>query len=298
MNTPTAEAPTQKHAVWIWGLLGAAALLYLVTLRAGHRAGDFAMFLMHAQNLVTGQPYAETAFLWNPLSPSVGTVGYPAGAPLLYAPIVALLGLNFPALKAVGIFCFLGALAALSTLIRRVLPLGWTVAWVGLVAAMPYFWDIKDNVLSDLPALLWIALALAGTVSLRNSDDPDSISRGAWVGVAMGLAVASRTAAIPIVPAFVLSGMLARRSWIPGRAVWAGLVAFVVVFAGCTIAFPIEADGGDSYLALLIETASSPGLLIAAVIENVKYYLLAVLVYIVFGNGYVGVLSMAVAGLV
>ncbi len=47
-------------------VLGIAAW-HLLTIRAGHDWGDdFSLYIHHAKNIVEGQPYADTGYLYNP----------------------------------------------------------------------------------------------------------------------------------------------------------------------------------------------------------------------------------------
>ena len=86
--------PASRRASLLW--LAIALLLiavwYALTLREGHAwGGDNAMYLLHARNLLSGMPYTDTGYLYNPASGRF-PVSYPPVFPLLLAPLVALFG--------------------------------------------------------------------------------------------------------------------------------------------------------------------------------------------------------------
>ena len=69
------------------------AVFYLSTIREGHDWGDdFSQYILHAENLASGAPYAPTRYLYNPDDPVTGPQQYPPGFPIALAPIVWTLG--------------------------------------------------------------------------------------------------------------------------------------------------------------------------------------------------------------
>src|SRR5215218_8467038 len=79
------------HAIlvpWIRPLLLVLLITYfvlaIVTMDGGHAWGDdWAQYILHARNLLTGAPYGETGYIFNPDNPSVGPSTYPPGVPFL-----------------------------------------------------------------------------------------------------------------------------------------------------------------------------------------------------------------------
>lgn len=93
-------------------LLVLIAIFYASTLRAGHIWGDdFAMYI-HAQNIVQGQPYAETGYIFNAAA-TVSPRMCPPVFPLLLAPLFRLYGLNLMPMKLEQVIFFVLALAAI-----------------------------------------------------------------------------------------------------------------------------------------------------------------------------------------
>ncbi len=270
-------------------------VFYGLTLRDGHRAGDFAMFAMHTKNLVEGHPYADTPFLWNPYTPSVGTAGYPAGTAILLSPVYAFAGLNLAGFKWIMILCFLGALLIFTQLFNdRLTPLQqW--AWFLVVGLIPYFWDIKDNVQSDLPFLLFVALSLWCIHHLYPQGE--QAVKWAWVldtALALTLASMTRSAGFVLIPAFLVYDLWARKSWIPSRQFLISVGLFAVFFWLQGLYFHIE--GGVGYGELVAQNLSSFGAILAIIVENVKYYILACTINIILENGYLSILKFGLAG--
>ncbi|MBK8343170.1 MAG: hypothetical protein IPL12_07480 [Bacteroidetes bacterium] len=89
-------------------LLFVVAIFSLITMNSFHAWGDdFAMYLMHAENIATGKPYAETGFIYNDLAPTYAPQSYPPGFPLLLAIVQPFFGLNFLAYKIYILLFFL-----------------------------------------------------------------------------------------------------------------------------------------------------------------------------------------------
>jgi 4-amino-4-deoxy-L-arabinose transferase-like glycosyltransferase len=132
-----------------------------VSTRGGHALGDdFTMYINHARNIAEGKPYGATGYIYNPDYPGIGPKTYPPGFPLLLAPVYKIFGLNFEALKLVGIIT-----AWLSVLLfyfywRKELPTAPLLLLLAVLAFSPVICFLKDNIISDLPFLCWVALTL------------------------------------------------------------------------------------------------------------------------------------------
>ena len=85
-------------AVFLAGLL----FFFAIELTPGiHSDGtDWAMYVMHARNIVTGHPYAETGYVFQRESTTEeGANAYPSGVPLLLVPLYALKGFDLKLFK-------------------------------------------------------------------------------------------------------------------------------------------------------------------------------------------------------
>jgi len=187
----------------MWRIAVLVGLFYLATIRAGHDWGDdFALYIQHARNIAAHIPYSETGYIYNPHNPAIGPRAYPPGFPLLLAPVVAVFGLELVPMKVVIVLCFLGALLMLPRVFQRDLPPRFTAAFILVLGLNPYFWDFKDEVLSDIPFLFFTLLSLY------------AFQRGRKVplaGLAAAAAIATRTLGVVLIPCFIVSDLLQLR---------------------------------------------------------------------------------------
>jgi hypothetical protein len=106
--------------------------------------------------------------------------------PLMLAPVYAVFGLDLMPMKWVGILSFLGALVLTALLFRRFLSPLYLGVLLALLGLNPYFWRLKDAVLSDLPFFFFTYLALYLLQHQPDLDRPRS--RTALHAVAFGAA--------------------------------------------------------------------------------------------------------------
>ena len=196
----------------MWRVAGLVGLVYLATLRPGqHWGDDFAQYVHHARNLATGTPYAETGYIYNLHNPAIGPRSYPPGFPVLLAPLVKVFGLDFRPMKMLVVVCFVGVLLLMPQVFRRDLPTPYLVALILVMGLNPYFWDIKDDVISDIPFLFFTLLSL---YCFQRVEDPDSRRRtthAVLAGVAAYASVATRVLGVVLIPCFLLHDLLRQR---------------------------------------------------------------------------------------
>jgi hypothetical protein len=134
-------------------------VFYISTIRSGHYWGDdFSLYISHARNIVEGRPYADTGYIYNPHN-VIAPRAYPPVYPLLIAPVYKLWGLNLTAMKVEIILIFLLALFVIYLTFQSELQWPYLPALIALIGFNPQFWLFKDNVISDLPFLLFIYLS-------------------------------------------------------------------------------------------------------------------------------------------
>lgn len=241
----------------------AIGVFFLATLRDGHVWGDdFSQYIGHARNIVRGEPYAETGYIYNPRNTVVGPRLYPPGFPVMLAPVVGAFGLDLRPMKILVLAFFVGSLLVMIPLFRRLLPPSFVACLVLIVGLNPYFWEFKDYVLSDLPFLF---LVLVSLLLFTRADEGAGTARQRMrlvvlSGVAAYAAYATRTLAVVLIPCYLGHDLLRHRR-ISGNAIRA--VAVVVALAAVQHAVWLY-DG--SYL----EQSLSP---LAAARQNVPAYL-------------------------
>ena len=214
MSSPNPTRPWRSLAAsaWVfWLLLVTAGLLAAAVLEDGHGWGDdFASYIMQAQSLVDGRMdefVAQNRFTIENSNLTLGPVAYPWGTPLLLAPIVVLWGNDPLALKGLNVASLLGFLAVLWFGFRPRLSPGWGLLYFLLFAFNPYLYWLLNQLLSELPFLLFSSLAV---LLLRRTvvEERRLISRGfdrLLLGLMVGLAATIRTNGILLLGCVLLA---------------------------------------------------------------------------------------------
>jgi hypothetical protein len=212
-------------------LLAAVLSFYLVTLRAGEPWGDdFAYYLHHARNLVEGRAYADTGLIENPRVTNLGPRYYPPGFPALLAPVLALFGFNYSALKIEVLLVFASGLWFIYSLFRERLTQRQALGAVAVIGFNPVIWGMRDDLISDLPFLtaLYGALLLVSWLDKRYFGKPSSVW-GIAVGLCIYLAYAIRQPGLALILALVCFDVARLRRVRPFTVVAAGSAGLAMV---------------------------------------------------------------------
>jgi hypothetical protein len=154
--------PSARRAFFRGVLIIAGAATFFwhsVTLHPGHNwGGDFAQYILHSRNILTGEEYSAGIMMDNP-------VLFPPGFPLLLAPLLRFFGMNFKILKIWNIVFWYGTLVLLYTQFRR--SFGEVLAGLSVLffSVNAYFFSFKQNVLSDIPFVFFVWASLAAVAS-------------------------------------------------------------------------------------------------------------------------------------
>ena len=172
METGTVEQPATyrvRHALRRHGPMLALSVvvtwLALSVQRNGISWGDdFALYTRQARSLVDGnigQVIADNRFnVLNAAKPGFSPFVYPWGFPLLLAPFVRVFGLDWSALKLVGVISLVGFLWTFHALLRRRMAAPLAFATVAAVGTTVAYVQHTDNVLSELPYMWAVAVTL------------------------------------------------------------------------------------------------------------------------------------------
>jgi len=164
------------------------------------------MYIHHAKNIAEGIDYKDTGYIYNPFYPHLAPKTYPPVFPLLLSPVYKCFGLNLAAMKIEIILIFLASLLILFLAFRNELPFQYLVAMIAIIGFNPYFWDFKDNVLSDIPFLLFTCLSLLFVQRAYQADR--SRRSGLLYAIAVGLLVClsygTRSLGIVLIPCVVI----------------------------------------------------------------------------------------------
>jgi hypothetical protein len=271
----------------------AVACFFLLTIRDGQHAGDFAMYVRHAINIVDGNPYAESGYVQNPAAQSVGTVAYPPGVPLVLAPVYAVSGLDLNAMKVLMVVFFVAFLIVLGLLAGSHLRAPYLFSLLVIVGFLPYFWDYKDNVESDFPFLfpVFLSMLLVDVAGRTQSSRRRGILAVA-AGITMFVAISMRPIGLVLPIALLLYDLISRRRWVPGPGFWIPASVCMVLVVLQNVLLPLESG---SYAGAFLQQVKSPLDLVAAAIGNAKYYMLACVARMIFANGFSDTIAVGLA---
>jgi hypothetical protein len=204
-------ASSRRQGVIVLGLSALVGLFYLATLREGHRWGDdFSLYILHARNIVEGRPYADTGYLYNPQMSAIGPPTYPPLFPLLLAPVYAIYGLDLEAMKLVFIVFFMAALWMSYLLLRREIPFPYLVALIAFVGLNHYFWNLKDNILSDIPFLAFLYLVFFLIRRVHGEDPPPRgrLLPAFLAGLTLYLCYGTRSVGVILLPCLLIHDLV------------------------------------------------------------------------------------------
>jgi len=215
-------------------LLGA---FYLTHLREGHVWGDdFAMYVAQAKNIALGHPLADTGYLFNPHRPVLGPSAYPPVLPLLLSPVYRIWGLNLSIMKTEIVLTFLLALFLAFELIAVHLTHAYSAVLVAILGCSPYFYEIKDNITSDLPFLCFVMLSLL-VLSRCELQGWRNVPLALCASICVYLSFATRTAGVSLLVCLILSsvqqrGASARNAAISALSAMTLMATHSAVFGG------------------------------------------------------------------
>lgn len=155
----TARPARLSHGVvYLLAAMAIVAAVYALTIRPGHNwGGDFSLYIAHAKNLVTGQPYNQTSYIPTRESAIRMPPSYPPVFPLLLAPLYGAFGLNYHAFKVLQAAILILAMVVYWRLaLSRGLDPLFAAAATASFALTGLVLKLKESVVPD-PAFLLIA---------------------------------------------------------------------------------------------------------------------------------------------
>ncbi len=210
-------------------LILGAFFFYATAIRDGHDwGGDYAQYILHAKALTQGLDYAPPpGFILNPYLPWV-PVAYPPFYPLCIAGVLALLGLNFIALKIQIVAFFSVALYAYWRLLRSSMPVKVALAALAFLAFSPYHLKYSNKLLSEIP---YLAVSLFAILAAERFFRPKSSFRdAAGFTLLLVLACCARSAGLALIAAAPAYALLFRRTHLLRAALVSG-IAFGILCA-------------------------------------------------------------------
>jgi hypothetical protein len=192
-------------------ILAAAFLVVLFAFLAAHltpgmhaEGTDWAMYVMHARNIVRGFPYTQTGYVFQPESTTeVGANSYPSGFPLLLAPLYAIFGLDIKLFKLLNAALLVLSLWPVYLYARRTLPPIYSLLLTAALAFSTLFLGNFDVIGSDAPYQLVSFLVLL--LLLRVYDKGLHESNPWKWGLLAGFSIAGAYLIRPVGLAFLLA---------------------------------------------------------------------------------------------
>lgn len=190
-------------------ILSVSFALGVSTLTRGHEWGDdFASYILQAQSILNGDTdkfIERNTFTIFESSVQIGPVAYPWGYPLALTPALLVKGVHALTLKLPGLFFFLGFLLCLFLLTETRLTRTEGLLLVSLFAFNPTLVQFLDYIISDIPFLFAVFLAL---YLLTKPSAKFEARTPVFSGFAIFLAFFFRTTGI-----IVLGAYLAHQAW-------------------------------------------------------------------------------------
>jgi len=223
---------SRKHAfsLILAILLIVVAAILLARMHTGHGwGGDFAQYLMHAQNIVEGQPYTETPYVRNPVNNNPGPPAYPPGFPLLLAPIYAAFGTAVIPMKVFIIVTFVAGLGLTAYLLRDDPPAPCALAVVAVLGFNPFLVGFTASVYSDLPFLFFVLLSLMTWQKSRaQSSSRRKMALAGLSGLLIYFAVLIRSLGVVLPASILVYELLDQRRLTPRALVGLGTVGLAL----------------------------------------------------------------------
>ena len=239
------------------------SVAWLITFRGGHDwGGDFSLYIAHARNIAEGRNYNAVNFVTVHDSPLQSPPAYPPVFPLLLAPVYAMYGLDYSAMK-VCVQALWFVFVVLFYIYERRMGLSpWLAASVLIVLMLSYvLLDLKDSVLSESTYMVvsTATLLLTDLVYTRRLDESHPVRYGALLGMMLALTILTRITGIGLVGAFGVYELYRFRR-IRLFAIVAGIV-FAVFF----VFYQLTLAGGGGYANHLAWKSQ-------ALVDNVVFY--------------------------
>lgn len=184
-----------------------------MSLTPGHALipDDYAAYILHAANVVEGRPYSGIKFIANPDAMWMGPAeGYPPVYPLMLTPIYKFLGVNFLAMKAITVGCFVIFLILFLRLIDSFMPRYGQICLLLVIALHPFFREYGDYVLSEMPYLMFsFAVLLMIEICYQHLDVNEwRFTQALFLAVLIYCAYGTRTIGITLLSAMGLADMV------------------------------------------------------------------------------------------
>jgi hypothetical protein len=223
---PNHLLPRQRLAIIL--LIAVLGVFYFCTLRQGEAWGDdFAMYIMQARNIASGDWTPPTGYIYNAHTARIGPPAYPPLFPLMLSPVYRIWGLNLTPMKVEVDLCFLAGLYLVFRFLSRYAPFPVLTVIVALLGLSPYFWEIKESVVSDFPFFFFSFLTLC-VISACDRSGWKSTPAACAAAACVYLSFATRVAGVVFLPCLLFSSM-PQRSEVRRKALFATVASVLLI---------------------------------------------------------------------
>lgn len=188
----------------VFALLVLSIPLYFLNVHDIHGWGDdYAQYIREADNIAHGRPFYRSGYVFNAQNIDYAPPQYPPGYPLLLAPIVKAFGLLIRPMLYLNAVLLSGFLFILFAYFRKYASPVVSICIAVIAVYCGFLLEYKQNVLSDLPCTVFVALYL-----LVRRDAKNDRWRTFGLIVIGTIAILIRTQAIMLVVAEITIAVL------------------------------------------------------------------------------------------
>ncbi len=245
--------------------------LFFINVKSSHDwGGDFAGYIMQAENIVKGIPQSESLYVYNPENPVLGPPAYPIGFPLILSPVYALAGNSIFAFTLYLSAFLFGLGLIMAVWLRRYFSDLASMFLVLIVVYNPWTLNMKLEIMSEFPFTFLLLLC----IYLFEKYAKGPFWMGIIIAVLGGLLMSVRIIGV-VFPIAVLIYAIRKRfiekdntpisKCVCGFLVGVGSIMVYLVLNNWVFAVP-QAEGG-SYTGIWGEES-----LYATVLANLAYY--------------------------
>lgn len=270
----------RKAYMFLFAIIGLTAVIYLISFRTGHKwGGDFSQYIAQAKSIAEGYDFPGK-FIG-----TYGTFIYPWGFPLLLSPIYFLFGLNILAMKIYVSLFFLLSLMMIFLLFQKKFGYIQTLLLVSIFALNPYFFQFKDNVVSDIPFFFFslFSIFLIQQIVVEKNMWVNEFVSYLLIGFFVFFSYLIRSQGIYLVPTLLLCQYISNRSSFKQglisrlRVDKLEFIPYIIFIILAVLANNIFPNGGSDYFKIFFSQ-----LTLTSIIKNIYYY--STLISMFFGN--------------
>jgi 4-amino-4-deoxy-L-arabinose transferase-like glycosyltransferase len=162
--------------------------LFFINVRNSHDwGGDFAQYIHQAINITEGKPQWDNGYIFNPGNPYLAPQSYPAGFPVLLAPVYFFCGNSIMGFSCYITFLLVCSLVVMFLFLRRFFNYLISLLAVLVLAYNPWILMFKGEIISDIPFTLFFTLSilLYAGYDGRKTDIPRGFLMGLCIGFTM-----------------------------------------------------------------------------------------------------------------